>query len=417
MINLIKSVYISIEQITFNKHNYEMYFIKLSDLKQERYSKIQDLEGIINKVEREKREITNKEIQQFEKIELEIEELNKQINNFDNKNITTKMITKKHKFNLTKAINEFSKHNLTGLEKELHEYGIQELKNNNLSPKGLVLPSFMFSKQNFEDVVSDMSNGSGHISQKVIDTDFVTPKSLLQELGVKELHNLSTKVSIPFSKGHKAERLLEGQQAQQGAAEQTYGTLEPVRFQGYDVYGNEFLKVNASSQFILESISRGLNNAIFSDLLDKAVKQNVITGYTTTSTAILPTWGKLIEPLKVVETDEFSKSAYVMSKAIYHLLQGSEVSNGSGRFILENGMINGIKTYGTSLLTGTDSTHLDVIYADWSKVYVGYYSPVELLIDEITKADNGQTKITYVRYAETSINPYAVSSMRNIKLS
>ena len=400
---------------------------RLDILKSQRAKKIEDMEKILNNVELEKRSKSDEEATQWDSLNSEVENLDKEIKIAErqeelNKSIVSERVANQEekeqvkmakRYDLSKAILEFSNKNLTGVEKEMHEIGVRHLSNVNYAPKGLIIPETLWSTRATET----KTTGATHIPELVQAMDVIAPPSLLKKLGVTEFEGLKSKLKLNFSSGHQAAFVGEGGTAAESIPTNGNDELSARRVQGWKPYSNEYLAESAVMGEMLSDMLGSIDRAVTSAILAEAVAASPLTGYGTGDVKVTMTYQDILKLFAALETENFFNPAFAISKALYHELEGTAKDSGSGRFVIESKALNGEKSLGTSLLPVHDTDKYDIVFGDWKRAYAGYYSGMELIIDPYTLSDDGETKITFVRLADIAVNPSAFASIRNAGIS
>jgi hypothetical protein len=405
---------------------------KINDLKQERASLIAKMDEVIQRSESSgsKTEADEKlwkdsdarvaaidaEILQLERQE----ELNKSV-------ARTKPTPEEDKiakrYDISKAIFEVGKRGiLTGLEAEMHQEAERELSRASGVVGNLYIPSFLIKRAN--EATKTTGASAGHIATGVSGLDVIAPEPLFRTLGCTVFENLSAgKLDLPFSQGHSAAKVAEAGAAVQSVPTQTKATLTAGRFQGWQVYTQEYLAESSVMAQELVDMVASIERGIGSALLLEAVAANVASGYATSDTAAAVAWVDLMEMLAVLNNDLFRSEAFVMSKQLFFKYASKAKESGFPQYMVEylaggaSGKIAGISAFGTGFLPIHDTTKYDIMYGDMSRLYVGLWSGVQLLVDPFTQSDNGYTKITFSRMGDTAVNPYAITSRRNVSLA
>lgn len=401
---------------------------KIHELKKERAEFVESMRSIIEVCEKEKRTKTEEEVKRWDDLDAKIEGINTQIEDaqrmedFNKYLLETEDAGEKRekskmakRYDLSKAIMGFRNHTLSGVEKEVHEIGVGLWERSGQMSTGLIVPEFIFSKRANEETTT---TGAGHIPTQVAPLDVVASPAMYDILGATVYNGLTSKISLPFSKGNVAAKVAEEGTAAQSVATKSSGTLEASRFQGWQIYSWNYLSQSAVMPQLLADMIESIDRAISKELLAEAVAAAPLAGYLTSTAKAAVTYPAVLKLLAALETDTFKSGAFVASKALYHKLEGTEKVSGAGRFIIEGGILNGEKAFGSSQLAVHDTDKYDLIYGDWARSYVGFYSGgIEILVDPYTASNTGQTKLTWHRLADTAVNPYAFASIRNADIA
>jgi HK97 family phage major capsid protein len=410
---------------------------KLNDLLSERTDLIGKMDAILKKATDENRKRTDAETQEWTSHDTRVKELTGEIEILerqaklnqsiaDNAPLDKEQRDAAKKFNLSRAIMIIANGGtLDGLEREMHDEGVKEVKNISGRVGNLYIPRMIlqgsYKRTNEETKTTGAS--SGHIPTYVDDFSkgLVVAPPLYREIGCTVYEGLiNGKIDLPFSQGNAAALVSEESAASQSVPTKTKGTLTAARFQGWQKYTQEYLAEMAVMPGLMADWIGAVDRAIGKQLLLDAVATTVISGCATSDTGAALTWALTLACMSGLETGDFLSEGFVMSKPIFYKLAATEKASNTAAFIIDflkgrnQGLIAGIPTFGTGFLPIHDTTKYDVIYGDFAKTYVGLWGGVQLLVDPFSASDNGYIKITFSRLGAVDCNPYAVNSKRNV---
>ena len=104
-------------------------------------------------------------------------------------------------------------------------------------------------------------------------------------------------------------------------------------------------------------------------------------------------------------------------KSLYNELKAIAKDAGSGRFLLEGGLIDGVAAVDAGSKLAPAGTKHQLIYGDFKEAYVAYFNgATEVLIDVFSASNAGKVKVTFLRMGDTAVNPYAFKSIQNITI-
>lgn len=304
------------------------------------------------------------------------------------------------RFNLRDAIATAG--NLSGVEKEIHDIGVEEYRKAGVTPskQSIILPSYLFMSKE-ERATEDTSTYPSVIPNLVDPITYTPPTPTYQALGARTLRLTAGTVKLNFSKGKDAAFYAEGASAAETTETRANAQLSARRVQGWKAYSNEFLAENTQMPQIVADMSGAIGRAISEEAFVVTTSVNELNAAigALTYTNVLALEG-------AVEGDNFTQDGYVFDRALYTSLRTRAKDAGSGRFIVEMGAIDGVPAIGSSLqATGA------VVYGDWAGgCHVGLWSGIELIVDPYTLADAGETKITFSQLADVKADPYRFAS-------
>ena len=311
-------------------------------------------------------------------------------------------------FNLARAIKGFKNRNLSAFDAEMQEEGLRQFGGES---NGLVIPDKYFRANVTTTTHAD------DINTTVAGLDVIATPSLYNQLGVTVWNGLKGNVVLNFSDGHDAAFVAEEGNTAESNPTRTVDTLSARRVSGQKIFSQEMLASSEVMATEFADMVSSIDRAISEEVLAQAVAANVLAGRATSDTAANITYSDMVTMLGGLETETFKNPSYAFSKPLYHDAEAIEKVAGSGRFIIENSIINGTGVKGTNHLPLHDATKYDVVYGDWSRAYVGFFGGgVELLVDPFSGATAGTVKIVFSRLADVAVNHAAFASLRNARL-
>jgi HK97 family phage major capsid protein len=244
---------------------------------------------------------------------------------------------------------------------------------------------------------------------------------LIDQLGIRVLDGLQANILLNYSNGHDAAFASETLALSESTRSETGDTLSARRVGGWKKYSNEYLAQSVVFPVIVAEMNSAIERAVSKALFDQilANEANVgVSGYGSSDSLSAATYSVIHKNPAAVEVDAFDAARFVMTKALYHKLVTTAKFSGGGQGIVMDGMVDGIPSFGTSLIgySDTGSTKSQLIFGDFAGgATIGYYSGIELILDPYTSAANGITQVTFNRLADISHDPYRMSVMRNLQ--
>lgn len=420
-------------------------------LKEERLAKKQAGDAMITLAETEKREFTPEERTTFNAISSEIDALDVSIadaetrEKFKARNIATigapadpKPDAEKREmanFDFAKVISaSHEKRAVDGLERELIDESAKEARQNGFKVGGIYI------SKNILDAVQlrAMSAGSATAGGNFIQTDkkgffdVLRANRVLDKVGANWETGLMANVDYTgFSTGWTFGSSAENGTAPDADPVTVNRSISPKRISGKVYVSNQLITQDPSfNSKILMSLQNALYPYVEQMVLVGSGSSNQMTGITanaTAATVALGTNGGAPSLSYVQNMKKTLLNGNVNQSNIYWLinpntealLQTTTIDAGSGAMIIpymsyfngekSDGYISNNKYLVTSnlpnnLTKGTSSGNCSaVIVGDFSNLQVAQFGGLDLIVDAVTLAETGQTKIVANTYWDTTI--------------
>lgn len=335
------------------------------------------------------------------------------------------------RFSISKALREanpaMAERGLTGVEKEVHEMGIAESRAAGVetpADTSFSLPISML-RATQQTVTQDSGSYGGALVQnqapRIVEP--LRPRLILEDLGATFLTGL-VGGNIPLVVGNDfaMEFLAEG--AAITPQKKTFAgpTLSPKRAGGAVDISNQLLL--QSSLDVETMIMNGLING-FSSLLHSASINGAggvaPTGLLSTSginvaagsTAVAATWAKIVELQALIEEDDATEQSlgYLLHPKLKAALKQITKDAGSGRFLYEGGLIDGVKAVSSSLVPVLDASGTAVyplIYGDFSQMTIGQWGSINVSINPYSADLSNSVRLVLNTHADMQVaNPKA----------
>lgn len=411
--------------------------MKIKDLKAKRALKIQAQQKIVNAAKEENRGLNESETTEFDSLQGEIRNFDGQIERMEqfeenqkriaitNDPITAPaIITKEEKkpFSLQRAINNaIDKNTQEGAEADAFDAAQNELRSSGLSvPKGfgIAIPADMFVGSQDRDisVLGDSGTKGGKL---VASTPSVVmpllPKLTLESMGVKVQSGLVGDYPLisgdAFSFGYVAENgSVTGTDAAFDGP-----TMKPKRLSGVVHISNQWLiQTGPGAEANLRAlIANGINAALFKGAIAGGGANGPVGLYDTITTNIQAAKNAVPTYADVVNLETLIKSAnandvnlsYLSDPALKGLLKTTKVDAGSGIMCVgQDGQMNGQKYLASSLVdTLNIGADHPLIFGDWAEMTVGFWSGVQMMVDPVTLAHEGKTRLIFNIYNDIGV--------------
>lgn len=316
---------------------------------------------------------------------------------------------------------------LEGAEKELHEIGAQENRAANVeTPKNsIAIPLSYLNRATQQTVTQNGGTYGGALVQNQAPrmVEPLRPRLAFEDLGATFLTGLSGG-NIPMVVGNDFAMafLAEGAAITPAKKEYAGPTLAPKRAGG---------AVDISNQLIMQSsvdvegqVIAGLRNG-FAQLLHGAcingaggVAPTGLLSYTGVNAAAdvaaaAATWAKIVELQALIEEDNATDNSlgWLMHPKLKAALKQIKKDAGSGRFLLEADVLDGLRFISTSLVPVLDAAGTDVyplIYGDFSQMTIGQWGSLNVTINPYSADLSDSVRLVLNTHADMQIaNPKA----------
>lgn len=429
---------------------------KSVELKQERTLKVEAQQKIVDAAKAENRDLNEQEVKDFDALTEEIRAFKAKIERAEQieanelllANRTAAPVTATtedgegkekakvfERVSFVKALREANPANskgLTGAEKEMHEIGMTEQRNANvkdaegLTPS-LSIPLSYFSRASQQTVTQDSGDYGGALVQNQAPrmVEPLRPKLALEGLGATFMTgltggNIPLVVDSDFTMAFMAETAAITPHKKEYAGP----TLSPKRAGGAVDISNQLLI--QSSVDVENRIKRGLTNG-FAQLLHSAAIEGAggtapigLLTYTgvndaTSASAVVPTWELIVELQALIEEDNATSEnlGFIIHPKVKALLKTIKKDAGSGRFLLDNGAIDGLPFVSTSQISAIDDLGVScypIFYGDFSQMVIGQWGSINVTINPYSADLSNSLRLVLNTYADMQIaNPAAFS--------
>lgn len=423
--------------------------MKKSDaLKQQRHAANELQLALINKAKAENRDFTDAETQEFDTRKAEMDALDSQINRAleieaveQRAAIASASVVPggdgeqreirkmQERFSVVKALREASPNGkgLSGLEKEIHEMGISENRAAKVeTPENTVLSiPVSMTRATAQTVTEDSGSYGAALVQNQAPrmVDPLRPRLVFEDLGATFLTGLSGG-NIPLVVANDFAMTFLAETAAITPQKKTFAgpTLSPKRAGGAVDISNQLLM--QSSLDVETMVMNGLKNG-FAQLLHSACINGAggvaptgllnLTGVNASSQSATAaaTWGTVVELQALIEEDNATEQSlgYLLHPKLKAALKQIKKDAGSGRFLYEEGMIDGVKAIASSLVPVLDASGTAVyplIYGDFSQMNIGQWGALNIAIDPYSALLSNSVRLVLNAYADMQIaNPKA----------
>ena len=395
------------------------------ELKQERAGFITEANEMLELCKNETRNFTSEEQVSYDEKMSKIDELKKSIEMIErqeklNAEIASKVVApvsnepkEVRNFSFFKAVNDFTNGKLDGVEREMHEEAVNEARSAGRSINGLGIPSFMLESR------ADVTQGGSAIAPTNVlgFADAMREASVFDKVGATILTGLSANTTIPVAGASSVEWEGEVDAAADGGAQFGKVELTPTRLASY---------VNISKQLLLQN-GAAAEQAIIRDLGRATAQKMDAAIFSTAGVAGAPdSLGELATSV-FVETTPYAPNASIMNDFVIAEQALAEAGGLEGNLAyvghpalmadlkrsaqvaavsagMQGALVNGYPTFFTNGCTKDAGVSADFFFGDFSKLYMGMFGGLDIMVDPYTEAVNGQTKLVLNQYMDWGVS-------------
>ncbi len=394
------------------------------ELKQERAGFITEANEMLELCKNETRNFTSEEQVSYDEKMSKIDELKNSIEMIErqeklNAEIASKVVApvsnepkEVRNFSFFKAVNDFTNGKLDGVEREMHEEAVNEARSAGRSINGLGIPSFMLESR--ADVTQA---GSAIAPTNVLGfADAMREASVFDKVGANILTGLSANTTIPVAGASSVEWEGEITGADDGGAQFGKVELTPTRLASYVNISKQLLLQNgaAAEQAIIRDLGRAtaqkMDAAIFSTAGVAGAPDSL--GELATSVFTESTFSNLASIMLDFVTAEQTLAeagglegnlAYVASPNLMaQLKQSAQVA--AVNVGMQGALVNGYPTFFTNGCTKSAGVSGDFFFGDFSKLYMGMFGGLDIMVDPYSVAVNGQTRLVLNQYMDWGVS-------------
>lgn len=313
--------------------------------------------------------------------------------------------------------------NLSGLEKEIHEEGVKEMRAYGKSPSGIAIPSFFTSLK--RDLTAGTDTQGGHTVQTSVGEviPFLHPQSKVIELGATVFDNLKDNLSFPRNDS-AASSTWEGETDPNAETSPTFDnvSLTPKRVGTFMDVSKQLLRQSNASidAWIRAELNQANGTALDVAAINGSGAGGQPTGILNTvgigdveggTNGAAPTFANIVALETAVAAGNATRGtnlAYLTTPGARGQLKTTEKATNTARFIWEGTEVNGyfadVTTNVPANLTKGTGTNLHaIIFGDWTALYIGEWSGMDITLDEYTQATNGIVRVVINSYYDIAV--------------
>lgn len=431
---------------------------KSVELKQERTAKVEAQQAIVDKAKAENRDLSEAENTAFDALTEEIRGFAKTIERAEqveanelllaNRNaapVTTTIEDGEGKekqkvfrnVSILKALRQATPGSggLDGAEKEMHQIGLKEtadakVRDNDGAKVHLSIPLSYLGRATQQTVTQDSGTYGGALVQnqapRIVQP--LRPTLAVEGLGATFLTGLSGG-NIPLVVGSDFTMAFLAEGAAITPHKKTFAgpTLSPKRAGGAVDISNQLLMQSSvdAEGMVMNGLKNGFAQLLHAAIINGAggVAPTGLLSYSGVNAAAdtvakIPTWSRIVELQSLIEEDDATseKLGYIIHPKIKGLLKQITKDAGSGRFLLENGAIDGLPFVSTSQIPVLDDgadpaiDTYPILFGDWSQMYIGQWGSVNVTVNPYSSDLSDSLRLVLNTHADMQIaNPAAFS--------
>lgn len=295
---------------------------------------------------------------------------------------------------------------MTEVDQALCRSGEQMMRNANLDfGGGIVLPVENRADGGSTSTTSSSTAivaGTATFGAEAVATDTLNilgplyDNLVLAQAGATMLTGLVGNLRLPTYSGSSAGWAGEIASASDGKGSFADITFSPKRLTAYIDVSNQFLiqdSVNAEA-LLRQDLAMAIRQKLEATLLGNAAGSTTQPAgmFNGVTDQITPTYKEMIKLEQTLEEKNVTGELhYIMSPAIKAALRGTAKDTGSGRFLMEGPDVNGIPALVTNNAKG-------IVLGNFADYVVCQWGGIELIVDTLTKATEGTTRIVINSY-------------------
>ena len=336
------------------------------------------------------------------------------------------------RFSLVKAIRSLMRREkVDGVEKEVFDEGLNEARSSGagFDSRAMVIPASAIRALAMRATTVAGTSGST-VAADVYPTIFemFRNRQVLTRLGATVLDNLVGNVKINTQTAESSNTIgVIAETATATAADQTLNaiTLAPHRIAAYTQLSNQLITQSTPNveSFALNNVVKAIMNALQNAVFQGASNADIVgipnvTGVniSNVATANKPTWGEILDLIKPLAGTDFAieTSGFALNSTVMATLMSTLKSANNFEFIMSEFLNNdGMKSLSGLKAAITNSVGSEIIFGDWSNLFVGMWGGLGVIYDPYTQAKNGSVEVVAEVFADAQIgNPGLFSVLK-----
>lgn len=323
----------------------------------------------------------------------------------EQRNNQTIISTNMKKFSLVKAINDVTNNrSLDDVAKEVVRKGAEEMRKSGLAIAGSIqLPVMETENEEMRaNGVLAQTAGAGQENIATEKLDILEPlraNMVMSQAGATYLTGLVGNISIPAYTGSNVGWAGETAAAANGAGDWSEIKLQPHRLTAYVDVSREFLiqSSNDAEAMLRRDIIAALGNKLEATILgaDAGTDEKpagLFNGVTAMTTALK--FGDIVDAEAELDAANVTGTyTYILSPKAKAALRTLSKDAGSGRFVLEDGEIEGSKA-----LVSSNVAAKGMVVGDFTDYVIAQWGAIDLVVDNYSVATEGKVRLVVNAY-------------------
>ena len=323
----------------------------------------------------------------------------------EQRNNQTIISTNMKKFSLVKAINDVTNNrSLDDVAKEVVRKGAEEMRKSGLAIAGSIqLPVMETENEEMRaNGVLAQTAGAGQENIATEKLDILEPlraNMVMSQAGATYLTGLVGNISIPAYTGSNVAWAGETATAANGAGDWSEIKLQPHRLTAYVDVSREFLiqSSNDAEAMLRRDIIAALGNKLEATILGSDAgtdekPEGLFNGVTAMTTALK--FADIVDAEAELDAANVTGAyTYILSPKAKAALRTLSKDAGSGRFVLEDGEIEGSKA-----LVSSNVAAKGMVVGDFTDYVIAQWGAIDLVVDNYSVATEGKVRLVVNAY-------------------
>jgi len=433
--------------------------IETSDeAKQLRSATWDKMQALIDKRKAEKRAFTPEEDTQYNELRAEFDRLTDRLKELEadekraldmagasfRKNYMNKPASEVEKYSMRKAIlAKVEGRQLDGVELEMHQEAVKEARESGINLSGFGIPTIVLDHIQQKRAMSATGQttnagdqgGMAIVTEKQGLIEALRPLLVLSKLGVQTMGGLVGNVDLV--KGTSTATAWEGENTDANETSSTISksSFSPKRLAAFAKISKQLLlqsDINFQS-FVMSDIYKAIAQAVESAGISGASGSTNPVGILATSgigsvlgdtNGLAMAWEHIVKLEREIAIDNalMGSLGYLTNHKVKAALKQTKLDSGSGLFIWPQSAneLNGYQVEVSNLvpsnLEKSGGSNLSaMIFGNWADMVIGQWGGIDMIVDNITLAEQGQIKLVTNSYWDIFIKrPESFAAMVDI---
>lgn len=376
--------------------------MNILELKEKSLELRNQLSAIISTGEAEKRELNEEETNTMAELRSQIDEINSQIEEIEKENRTIEIKNNKiekeiRTMSLIKMINAVVEgRNFTEDEAAVMAEARADFAKSGIAPKGQIV---------YRSVAATVAGaGQENVAEDKWNLEVAVRNNLIAtKMGADFVGNLVGDVSVPQYSGSNVLWKGETATAEDGQGAFTEVTLTPKRLTAILDISKQFLAQDSNDaeamliRDLAAAVAEKLDKTIFgAEKLDNA-PVGLFNGVTAEKGIADMTYDDVLALEEAVELANGTNYMFIVNPKVKFALKGTQMANGL-QMVYSGNEIDGYKT-----ISSNSVTDKGIICMDPRELIIGQWAGIDIVIDNYTKAADGQVRLVINAYYDAKL--------------